>query len=144
MTEPMAAECLDGCHWQTHLCGGRAPLDVRTCQLCGSIDWEDLAEQVAGIRESIATALLDKAEQVNGVHQRRRAIGLDDQAHEAAIRSRTLRRAAEIVRECNLTAGAGGHAGRTYWFVDDDSKTVHTALVDPSHPSWPGRRVEDC
>jgi hypothetical protein len=128
MTEPMAAWCPDGCHWQTHLSGGRAPLHVRTCKLCGLIDWEDLAEQVAGIREGIASDLEAKRDEHADLMARWDAVGLDDQAREASVRSRAFGRAAEIVRECSPTALS--------------KITVPAELLEPAPPD-PRQRLDD-
>ena len=38
--------------WQSYLSGGKSPITVRTCQICGWPDWGDLNEQLAN-RDSV-------------------------------------------------------------------------------------------
>jgi hypothetical protein len=100
-SQPTKAEC--GHVYTTFLAGGRAPVDVRICLLCGQPDWDDLAWQAEQIRSGLACELTDMRDRLGSLGGRRAAAGLDGQAREAAARSRAFGRAAEIVREADLS-----------------------------------------
>lgn len=79
-------------HYASHL--GSIEVPVRTCTLCGAVDFGDLAEQVAAIRAMVRDDILRKM----GIHPDQIAERLAQPAKPDSLEEIQARRDAALIR----------------------------------------------